>query len=136
MNLSITDIHAETIQESTIESSNSLGEIQGTVESSVMLSSGGLINTRYGIGNTPVITTDQMVEWILRKGNELISILQVIAQPLCILVFIIGCAITLIGALKGSPRSGLITMGASAVIYACILYAPVLVSSLANFSAN
>lgn len=136
MDFSIVDIYAETIQKETITSTNTLGEVEGTVESRVMLSSGGLIDTRYGIGVSPVITTDQMVEWGLRKGNELISILQIFAQPLCIVVFIFGCGKTLIGFFIGTAGKGLMPMGLSAIIYAAILYSPILVNSLVSFSAN
>ena len=48
----------------------------------------------------PVVTTDQMVEWILKKGNEIISILQIFAQPFAIIIFIVSCAVCLIGALS------------------------------------
>lgn len=86
----------------------------------------------------PVVTTDQMVEWILRKGNEIISILQIFAQPFAIIIFIISCAICLIGSLaKGNMAGkGLIGMVASAILYAACLYAPLLVNSITGFLSS
>lgn len=86
----------------------------------------------------PVVTTDQMVEWILRKGNEIISILQVFAQPFAIIIFIISAAICLIGSLtKGNMTSkGLMGMISSALLYAAVLYAPLLVNVVSGFLAS
>ena len=86
----------------------------------------------------PVVTTDQMVEWILKKGNEIISILQIFAQPFAIIIFIVSCAICLIGTLtKGNMAGkGLIGMVASAILYAACLYAPLLVNSISGFMAS
>ena len=86
----------------------------------------------------PTVTTDQMVEWILKKGNEVISILQIFAQPFAIIIFIVSCAICLIGALtKGNMMGkGLIGMVAAAILYAAALYAPVLVNSISSFLAS
>lgn len=86
----------------------------------------------------PVVTTDQMVEWILRKGNEIISILQIFAQPFAIIIFIVSCAICLIGSLtKGNMAGkGLIGMIASAILYAACLYAPLLVNSITGFLSS
>lgn len=136
LDFSVRDIYAETIPKSTITSTNTLGEIQGTIDNTVMFSSGGLIDTRYGIGVRPIYTTDQMVNYIMRKGNELISIFQVLAQPFCIIVFILGCGKALIEGLKGTAGSGLITMIASAIFYTLILYASNVINSLPNFIAN
>jgi hypothetical protein len=86
----------------------------------------------------PTVTTDQMVEWILKKGNEVISILQIFAQPFAIIIFIVSCAICLIGALtKGNMMGkGLIGMVAAAILYAAALYAPILVNSISSFLAS
>lgn len=86
----------------------------------------------------PVVTTDQMVEWILKKGNELISILQIFAQPFAIIIFIVSCAIALVGSLtKGNMAGkGMIGMVASAVLYACCLYAPIIVNSITSWVAS
>lgn len=86
----------------------------------------------------PVVTTDQMVEWILRKGNELISILQVFAQPFAIIIFIISAAICLIGSLtKGNMASkGLMGMISSALLYTAVLYAPLLVNTFTGFMGS
>jgi hypothetical protein len=135
-NFSITDIHAETIPKETITNSNTLGEISGTIESSVSFSNGGLINTTYGIGNTPVYTTVQITDYILGKGYELISILQVLAQPLCVIVFIIGCGKALIEAFNKTAGSGLLTMAFSGLAYAAILYASNIVNAFPSFAAS
>lgn len=86
----------------------------------------------------PTVTTDQMVAWILKKGNELISILQIFAQPFAIIIFIVSCAICLIGSLtKGNMAGkGLIGMVASAILYAAALYAPVLVNIIVGWAAS
>ena len=86
----------------------------------------------------PTVTTDQMVSWILKKGNELISILQIFAQPFAIIIFIFSCAICLIGSLtKGNMAGkGLIGMVASAILYAAALYAPVIVNIVVGWAAS
>lgn len=86
----------------------------------------------------PTVTTDQMVSWILKKGNELISILQIFAQPFAIIIFIISCAICLIGSLsKGNMAGkGLIGMVASAILYAAALYAPLIVNIVVGWAAS
>lgn len=83
----------------------------------------------------PTVSTDQMVSWILKKGNEIISILQIFAQPFAIVIFIVSCAICLIGSLtKGNMAGkGLTGMIASAILYAAVLYAPMLVNTIVNF---
>lgn len=86
----------------------------------------------------PTVTTDQMVSWILKKGNELISILQIFAQPFAVIIFIVSCAICLIGSLtKGNMAGkGLIGMVASAILYAAALYAPLLVNTIVGWAAS
>jgi hypothetical protein len=163
-----TDVEEEALPESAVEESVTVeGSVGAIDEGSVDLDDKvifpeeeyGLINRLNGSINTtgdydeldmagkiysnyadvvPTVTTDQMVEWILRKGNEIISILQIFAQPFAIIIFIVSCAIALIGSLtKGNMAGkGLIGMVASAILYAACLYAPVIVNSISNFMAS
>lgn len=87
---------------------------------------------------SPVITLDQIIEWILKKGNETISILQLIAQPIAIIFFIISAAVCLFGTLTKGNLTGKGFMGMifSGLLYAACLYAPVLVNSFTSFLAG
>ena len=77
-----------------------------------------------------------MTDWILRKGNELISIFQELAFPFCVITFIIATGITLTGCLSGKAGQGLFGMSASVLGYTAILYAPTLVNVIVCFISN
>ena len=79
-----------------------------------------------------------MVEWILKKGNELIGILQILAQPFSIIIFIVSCGLCLIGTLtKGNMAGkGLMGMLVSAIMYACCLYAPLITNIFVSWAAS
>jgi hypothetical protein len=136
LNFSMVDIHAETIPKESITSSSNLGEVEGTIESSVTFSDGGMINTTYGIGNTPVYTTLQITDYILGKGNELISILQTLAKPYFLVFLIIACGYTAIGFFIGTASKGLLAISVIAILYTAVLYASVIINILPSFCAS
>ena len=110
----------------------------GRVSNTITYSNQDQYTHIYGIKANPIITTDQIVDYGLRKGNELISILQTLAQPLCIIFFIIGCGCMLVGTIT---KSSLISIGItgtllSVIVYALILYSPMLVNILVSYLAT
>lgn len=122
---------------SEITSSNTLLD-NGKIQNQITYNGESYIQT-YGIGVTPTtVTTEIMVEWILRKGNELISIMQVVARPFAIIIFIFSAGLALIGAItKGDMMiRGLMGMGLSSVIYALVLCAPAIINILPNFFSS
>ena len=107
----------------------------GRVSNTITYSNQDQYTHIYGIKANPIITTDQIVDYGLRKGNELISILQTLAQPLCIIFFIIGCGCVLAGSITSTSvmLKGVMGMTTSSVIYAMILYSPLLVNTVVSY---
>lgn len=127
-------VHAED-NISNLTSQNELTST-GQIKSTITYANGKEYQQIYGIAVNPISTTVEMSDWILRKGDELISILQTIAQPFCLLFFIVGCFMCLIGTVTKRAGAGLTTMISSALIYAAILYASVFVNIGVNFIAS
>lgn len=90
----------------------------------------------YGKKIEATCTTEEMTSWILKKGNELIAILQSLAFPFCCITFIAATFLTLIGSLKGEAERGIKGMASSIFGYAAILYAPMLVNTVVVFVAR
>ena len=86
----------------------------------------------------PVVTTDDLLQWAITKGNEIIYLLQVICQPFSIIIFIIASFITLIGAIgKGDlVGKGIFSMIIACVVYAAALYAPVILQTFVGWVAS
>lgn len=86
----------------------------------------------------PVVTTDDVLQWAVTKGNEIIYLLQVICQPFAIIIFIIAAFITLVGAIgKGDlVGKGIFSMIISCVVYAAALYAPVILQTFVGWVAS
>lgn len=124
-------VNADGLPEGAIQSENVL--VQGAIQNTITYANGKTYSVMYGNQVTPIITTVQMTDWVLRKSNELISILQELAFPFCVITFIIATAITLLGCLTGNAGKGLMGMSASAIGYAAILYAPTLVNVVVYF---
>ena len=68
----------------------------------------------------PVVTTNDIVDWAVRKGNEIIYLLQIICQPFAIIIFIIAAFKALIGVVG---KSDLIGKGLFGMVIACVGYA-------------
>ena len=127
-------VHAED-NISNLTSQNELTST-GQIKSTITYANGKHYQQIYGIAAAPLTTTEEMTDWILRKGNEMIAILQTLAEPVCLVFFIIGCFLCLIGTLTKRAGQGLITMISSAFLYAAILYSPLLVNSIPSFIAS
>lgn len=86
----------------------------------------------------PNVTTDDVVQWAVTKGNEIIYLLQVICQPFAIIIFIISAFITLVGAIgKGDlVGKGIFAMIIACVVYAAALYAPVILQTFVGWVAS
>ena len=110
----------------------------GRVSNTITYSNQDQYTHIYGIKANPIITTDQIVDYILRKGNELISIFQTFAQPFCIIFFIFGCGCMLIGSITKSSLTskGITGTLLSVIVYALILYSPILVNTLVSYLAT
>lgn len=128
------EVSAEGISEGTIQSESIL--VNGAVQNTITYANGETYSYMCGNTVTPIVTTTQMTDWILRKGNELIAILQDLAFPFCVITFIIATFITLFGCLSGQAGQGLLGMSASAICYAAILYAPTLINVIVIFVSN
>ena len=85
----------------------------------------------------PVTTTDDILNWATTKGNEIIYTLQIFCQPFAILIFIIAAFMTLIGCIgKGDMvGKGVWAMVMSVVVYAAVLYAPVILQTFVGWVA-
>lgn len=85
----------------------------------------------------PVVSTDDILRWATTKGNEIIYFLQIIVQPFTIIIFIIAAFMALIGSIgKGDMVSkGLWGMVCSALVYAGVLYAPVILQTFVGWVA-
>lgn len=86
----------------------------------------------------PVVTIDEAEEWSERKGFEIVGLLQKIAEPFTVIIFIVGGFFFIVGTLGKSSMAakGLITMAFAGIGYACIIYAPDLLSSFLYWVRN
>lgn len=77
------------------------------------------INSLIGI---PDVSTDDIVNKITDKGNDVITIVQTVGRAVCIVVFLICCVCSLIG-LLGNQRmltGSIIGLALSGIMYAAI----------------
>ena len=86
----------------------------------------------------PNVTTDDLLQWATTKGNEIIYLLQVFCQPFAIIIFIIAAFLTLIGSIgKGDlVGKGIWGMVCSCLVYAGVLYAPVILQTFVGWVAS
>lgn len=83
----------------------------------------------------PDVDVDEFEAKIESKFNKVIELMQTGAKLLCIIFFIIGALMTVIGMLgKGGAWKGLLAMGLSALMYTCIMYAPEIVHFLQEWT--
>ena len=83
----------------------------------------------------PDVTIDDAIDWANKKGYEIISFLQVLVQPFAIIIFIISALFTLVGSIGRGDLSGkgLWGMVISVIVYAIVLYAPVIIQAFVSF---
>jgi hypothetical protein len=86
----------------------------------------------------PVVSTNDILKWATTKGNEIIYFLQIIVQPFTIIIFIIAAFITLIGSIGRGDMvgKGLWGMICSVLVYAAVLYAPVILQTFVGWIAS
>lgn len=76
--------------------------------------------------------------WVSKKGEDLIGLAATIAEPVSILAFILGLAISLVGAITKSKHvvKGLLVMGISIIAYVGAVFAPELVHYFSTWLAS
>ena len=86
----------------------------------------------------PETSMDEILNWATTKGNEVIYLLQIFCQPFAIIIFIIAAFMTLIGCIGKSDMvgKGVWGMVLSVVVYAAVLYAPVILQSFVGWVAS
>lgn len=86
----------------------------------------------------PEVSIDDAIEWANKKGFEIIHFLQVLVQPFAIIIFIISALFTLVGSVGRGDLTGkgLWGMVISVIVYAIVLYAPVILKAFVSFIAS
>lgn len=83
----------------------------------------------------PDATMEDAEVWVERKGGDIISLLQTIANPLMIIVFIFGIFLAVAGGRKSRP-AGIFMMIFSAIGLAGALFAPEFMDFFLNWVAS
>lgn len=105
---------------------------QGYVDSNVQMSNDPQASmtdeeakaiSRAGI---PSVSADQASAFFEKKGFDIVGVLQTIAQPFSVIVFIISALMALVGAFGNGNLvgKGLVGMMIACIMYAVVLYAP------------
>ncbi len=86
----------------------------------------------------PMVETDDILQWILEKGYQIIHLLQVVVQPFSIIIFIIGAFLSLIGSIGRGDLSGkgMWAMIISTIVYAVVLFAPVIMQTFVGWISS
>ena len=86
----------------------------------------------------PNTSVDDILNWATTKGNEVIYLLQIFCQPFAIIIFIIAAFMTLIGCIGKADMvgKGIWGMVLSVVVYAAVLYAPVILQAFVGWVAS
>ena len=121
----------------TEDSVKDLDEIRGTIES-MDRSTKSFSTYTNNEDVLPDVTIDDAIEWANKKGFEIIHFLQVLVQPFAIIIFIISALFTLVGSIGRGDLSGkgLWGMVISVIVYAIVLYAPVILKAFVSFIAS
>lgn len=102
---------------------------------------GGSVNdTVNGIINdfAPNVTTNDIVNRLEQKGNDVVTMLQTVGRYVCIGAFIICCILTIAGII-GNPKmlwAGVIGMIVSGLAYAGIVCGREIVNWIANWAIS
>ncbi|WP_197224637.1 hypothetical protein [Lysinibacillus sphaericus] len=77
----------------------------------------------------PNVTINQAQDFVERKGFDIVELLQIAAQPISIVMFIIGAIIAVVGSAgkTGAVMKGIIVMVIAVIVYAATMDAPTLV---------
>ena len=86
----------------------------------------------------PMVETDDILQWILEKGYQIIHLLQVVVQPFSIIIFIVGAFLALIGSIGRGDLSGkgMWAMIISTIVYAVVLFAPVIMQTFVGWISS
>jgi len=86
----------------------------------------------------PKVDTDDILQWILEKGYQIIHLLQVVAQPFSIIVFIISAFLALAGSVGRGDLAGRGMWGMimSTIVYAVVLFAPVIMQTFVGWISS
>ena len=81
------------------------------------------------------VTVEEVNEKLTTKIKEVISVVQNIGIPLCVLMFILSLIVTVIGAItkRGAIMQGCIAMAVCVVCYTAIVYAYDIVAFASNW---
>lgn len=98
-------------------------------------------NTNNGSGEyetgVPNVTLDEFEQKVEGKFYKVIKLMQTAAKPCCIIFFIIGALMAVIGLMgKGGAWKGLLVMGLSALCYTAIMYAPEIVQFIQEWTVS
>lgn len=84
------------------------------------------------------VTTESFMNRLQNKGNDVIDIITLVGQYVCIAAFAICCIITLVGLIgnKRTMTGGVIGLIVSGVAYALLTMAPDVVYWIASWAAS
>lgn len=86
----------------------------------------------------PKVSTNDMINWVMTKGNEIIYFLQIIIQPITTIFFIINALLCLVGSIGRGDMVGKGVWGMiiCAIVYAAVLYAPVILQTFVGWASS
>jgi hypothetical protein len=111
--------------------------VEGTEAAGEQTGTTGTENNMTGPYDTgvPNVKLDEFEEKIESKFYKVIGLMQTGCKLLCIIFFIVGAVMTVIGLIgKGGAWKGFLAMGLSALMYTCIMYAPEIVQFIQEWT--
>lgn len=86
----------------------------------------------------PTVTIDDLIDWANRKGFEIIHFLQSLFYPFAIIIFIVSAFLTLLGSISSGDMAGRGLMGmiSASVLYAVVLYSPLIMQTFVGWVAS
>ena len=85
----------------------------------------------------PDVSLDEFEAKVEGKFYKVIKLMQTGAKPVCIIFFIIGALMAVVGLMgKGGAWKGLLVMGLSALAYTAIMYAPEIVQFIQEWTVS
>ena len=84
------------------------------------------------------ITVDDLADKLTDKGMDIVYILKIVGQYVCLAIFIVSCITALIGIFGNKRLLSASIIGAliSGVAYACIMYGETIVVTIATWAAS
>jgi hypothetical protein len=85
----------------------------------------------------PDVTLDEFEAKVEGKFYKVIKLMQTGAKPVCVIFFIIGALMSVVGLMgKGGAWKGMLVMGLSALAYTAIMYAPEIVQFIQEWTVS